>query len=527
MIAVFDIGKTNKKCFIFNEDYHIVFEKTNQLTETIDEDGEVCENLDLLKNWILATVRETLHDPRFQIRAINVTTYGASLVHLDEDGQILTPLYNYLRPFPDDLKKQFFEHYGGESKITLETASPVLGNLNAGLQLYWLKYYKPLVFKQIKWSLHFPQFIAYFIYKNLVNNTKSDGLHFDQERSLSFRTEGQESEAEGRSKYIKSFGLRPPIPRYAANEPGGSGSPTSSGTTTFYDQVHCRMITDVDGLSLLHDSAIKASEITSIGCHTMLWDFQKNDYHDWTKAEGIAEKFPPIQPSNLALPITDNHYTNNHYTDNHYTNNQYTDNQAQSIQTGTGLHDSSAALIPYLAHFKEPFILISTGTWCISLNPFNAEPLTAEELRQDCLCYLSYAGKAVKAARYFGGQEHEQGVRELAARYGVGEDFYRMIDLADGSELSDSYQHLVKQLVEKQANSTRLALGNTAIRHIFVDGGFAKNELYLTLLAEAFPEMEVFSAEVPQATALGAALAIHACWNPKPLPLHLIPLKKY
>ena len=495
MIAVFDIGKTNKKCFIFNEDYHIVFEKTNQLTETIDEDGEVCENLDLLKNWILAAVRETLHDPRFQIRAINVTTYGASLVHLDEDGQILTPLYNYLRPFPDDLKKQFFEHYGGESKITLETASPVLGNLNAGLQLYWLKYYKPLVFKQIKWSLHFPQFIAYFIYKNLVNNTKSDGLHFDQERSLSFRTEG-------RSKYIKSFAK--------AMESGGD---------------------------LKSPPDYAASEITSIGCHTMLWDFQKNDYHDWTKAEGIAEKFPPIQPSNLALPITNNHYTNNQYTnnqytdnqytDNHYTNNQYTDNQAQSIQTGTGLHDSSAALIPYLAHFKEPFILISTGTWCISLNPFNAEPLTAEELRQDCLCYLSYAGKAVKAARYFGGQEHEQGVRELAARYGVGEDFYRMIDLADGSELSDSYQHLVKQLVEKQANSTRLALGNTAIRHIFVDGGFAKNELYLTLLAEAFPEMEVFSAEVPQATALGAALAIHACWNPKPLPLHLIPLKKY
>ncbi len=80
---------------------------------------------------------------RFLIQAINVTTYGASFVHLDQHGQPLTPLYNYLRTFPEELKKQFFDRYGGESKIALETASPVLGNLNSGLQLYWLKYYKP------------------------------------------------------------------------------------------------------------------------------------------------------------------------------------------------------------------------------------------------------------------------------------------------------------------------------------------------------------------------------------------------
>ena len=91
------------------------------------------------------------------------------------------------------------------------------------------------------------------------------------------------------------------------------------------------------------------------------------------------------------------------------------------------MHDSSAALIPYLACFDEPFLLISTGTWCISLNPFNHEPLTAEELQQDCLCYLSYEGKPVKAARYFGGNEHEQTVKKIASGLitGVSEDFYK------------------------------------------------------------------------------------------------------
>lgn len=472
MIAVFDIGKTNKKCFIFNEDYRIVFEKTNQLTEIMDEEGEVCEDLDLLKNWVLDTLREILNDPHFPIRAINVTTYGASLVHLDRDGQPLTPLYNYLRAFPDELKKRFFDRYSDESKIALETASPVLGNLNSGLQLYWLKQQKPLIFNQIHCSLHLPQFVAYFIAKNLANGVGLDNLYSDQE-SVSFRTEGEESEGVARNNNTL-FGLRPQIPRYALN-----------------------------------DNAMEVSEITSIGCHTLLWDFQKNDYHDWVKAEGLTEKFPPIQPSNVALPITNNQYANN------------------QTQVGIGLHDSSAALIPYLAYFDEPFLLISTGTWCISLNPFNDEPLTADELSQDCLCYLSYAGKPVKAARYFGGHEHEQGVKKLAAQFGVGEAFYRSADLADHAELAESYRQLIVQLVEHQAHSTRLALGNSPVRRIFVDGGFSKNELYLALLAEAFPGMEVFSAEVAQATALGAALAIHACWNEKSLPPNLISLKKY
>ena len=49
----------------------------------------------------------------------------------------------------------------------------------------------------------------------------------------------------------------------------------------------------------------------------------------------------------------------------------------------------------------------------------------------------------------------------------------------------------------------------------------------MTLLARAFPEMDVNAAEVPQATALGAAMAIHDTWNPQPLPRNLIALHPY
>jgi len=42
-----------------------------------------------------------------------------------------------------------------------------------------------------------------------------------------------------------------------------------------------------------------------------------------------------------------------------------------------------------------------------------------------------------------------------------------------------------------------------------------------------FPEMEVFAASMAQATAIGTALAIHKCWNTKPMPNDIIELKYY
>ncbi len=58
VVAIFDIGKTNKKVFLFDENYKIVWEKSVNLDETADEDGFPCEDIDVLKNWILERLSE-------------------------------------------------------------------------------------------------------------------------------------------------------------------------------------------------------------------------------------------------------------------------------------------------------------------------------------------------------------------------------------------------------------------------------------------------------------------------------------
>lgn len=228
------------------------------------------------------------------------------------------------------------------------------------------------------------------------------------------------------------------------------------------------------------------------------------------------------------------------------------------MQAGIGLHDSSSALIPYLLSFPHPFVLISTGTWCISLHPFNHTELTAAELKKDCLCYLSWQGSPVKASRLFAGQYHEDQVKRIAAhfqqpvhRYSsitVDKNILRLLlnvsnEEATGKSPAEmlnfherelhqfendiiAYHQLMITIAAAQAASTTLVLNGAPVKHIYVDGGFSRNELYMYLLSTHFPDLEIYAANMAQATAIGAALAIHETWNSQSLPEHLISLQK-
>ena len=336
-------------------------------------------------------------------------------------GEPVAPLYNYLKPvltpFP-------YADYGGEGEFARKTASPILGNLNSGLQVYAASFqaFWPEVFK----ALHFPNYLASLFTGKLF------------------------------------------------------------------------------------------SEITSIGCHTALWDFDLGQYHPWVSA--MEDRLAPIS-TETCIEIDGIHY-------------------------GLGLHDSSAALVPYLRSISAGFVLLSTGTWCIAMHPFNEFPLTAHELANDVLCYLQPNGKAVKSSRLFGGHFHDEQVARMEGHFGgsfqdlrfservfslsssfstVFESGFAARDLNDFSDLASAYDQFMVDLVGQQIFSLNLLLKDAPVKQLLVDGGFSKNEWYMRLLAHAFPEMEVYAAEVAQASALGAALLVYQ----GDVPNNLIQLKRY
>nr|WKN38351.1 FGGY family carbohydrate kinase [Tunicatimonas sp. TK19036] len=454
VIAVYDIGRTNKKLLLYNQEYEVVYQDQASFPEIEDDDGYPCDDLDLVCQWVKKSFKNVKKNRDFDIRALNVSAYGASFVHLDERGNPVTPLYNYLKPYPEELSQQLYDQYGGEASFAQQTSSPPMGMLNSGLQLYWLKYKKPEVYQKIWRSLHLPQFFAYLIHGKFFN------------------------------------------------------------------------------------------EITSLGCHTALWDFANDRGHDWVYDEKITAVLPPVVATHSYEEVS---------------------NKNKNILCGVGIHDSSASLVPYMLGIEESFMLLSSGTWNITLNPFNDEPLTEEELHQDCLQYINYRGVPVKASRIFMGSEHNAQETRLAEYFNKSPDYHctlvpdeglirkllsqgdparrfypqtmqhtgpfpnlngPLTDLSLFSNYEEAYHQLLLDLVGMQAVSLKLAKGTQQPEKVFISGGFCDNALFMQLLASYFPKMKFYTTELSNASALGAALVMHRHWNREQSIDHLFSFQK-
>ncbi len=171
VILVFDVGKTNKKVLLFDRALKVLHEEETRFEEVADEDGFPCEDADRLEAWIGQELDRYATCPDYLVRGVNFTTYGATLVHLDELGNRVAPIYNYLKPLPDHVLKGFHEAYGGEEEFCRRTASPFMGMLNSGIQLLWLKRTKPTHFQRIAQVLHLPQYISYLVTGQVTRST--------------------------------------------------------------------------------------------------------------------------------------------------------------------------------------------------------------------------------------------------------------------------------------------------------------------------------------------------------------------
>lgn len=436
VLLIFDVGKTNKKVLLFDRNLQVVHEEESVFEESTDEDGFPCDDARLVESWISRTLQTYLASEEYELLGINFSTYGASLVHLGEEGQRLSPIYNYLKPLPEKILTGFYERYGGLSEFSRQTASPALGMLNSGLQLLWLKRTRPELFSRVRHILHLPQYLAYLVHGQIV------------------------------------------------------------------------------------------SEHTSIGCHTMMWDFDRMEYHPWLREEGISLPDPLPVSATFSISL-----------------------EGSQLQAGTGIHDSSSSLAPYILAADLPFVLVSTGTWCITMNPFNNEALSAEELEQDCLCFLGVHGKPVKASRFFLGRIHDVNVEHLQRYFEVGESAYkkvdpepnlvrdywesgaqgqeffrggipegwvdRRVDLGQFSSFEEAYTRLMTDLSRQAVRSIRYILSpEDTTRHLYITGGFSKNPIFKNILCLAFPDKQVFTSEVGNATSLGAALVmVESVWK--------------
>jgi hypothetical protein len=205
------------------------------------------------------------------------------------------------------------------------------------------------------------------------------------------------------------------------------------------------------------------------------------------------------------------------------------------INADIEIHDISTSLVPYLKGTKEQFILVSTGKWCIFINPFNTGPLT--------LCCLSINQKQVKSSRFFLGHIHDKNVERLNKYFGVPDELYKTIkirdikiwklllnkqgriffrngipadyvdnevDMSQFLTFADAYHQMMFDLVDVGMESLRLILpADDKTEVVYISGGFARNDTFVRLLAARLPDKRVFTSEINDASALGAAMEVY------------------
>ncbi|AZQ65960.1 carbohydrate kinase [Silicimonas algicola] len=296
-VAVIDIGKTNAKVALVDLD--TMSEVAVVTRPNTVRTGPPWPHFDLDGHWsfILEALR-AFHDAH-GIEAISVTTHGASIVLVDREGRLATPMLDYEHQGPDEVAAE----YDAIRPPFEQTGSPRLSaGLNVGAQLHWMLKTDPGLRDRTALVLTYPQY-------------------------WSFRLTG-----------------------------------------------------------------VAATEVTSLGCHTDLWNPSEGKESALLATLGLENKLAPQRPARDVLGTI------------------LPDVAARTGLPATtpvhcGIHDSNASLLPYVLGKTPPFSVVSTGTWVIEMS-MGGEALALDPAR-DTLVNVNALGAPVPSARFMGGREHD------------------------------------------------------------------------------------------------------------------------
>ncbi len=183
-----------------------------------------------------------------------------------------------------------------------------------------------------------------------------------------------------------------------------TGSPKLSGGLNIGAQLHWLFATDQ---SLKNRTAqivtypqywghrltgVAATDITSIGCHSDLWNPYEGTISDLPDALGVRDKIARVRrPSDILGPILPEIAA--------------ITGLAPDTPVCVGIHDSNASLYPHVISQDGPVSVVSTGTWVIVMS-MNGKAVHLDPAR-DTLVNVNAREQVVASARFMGGREYE------------------------------------------------------------------------------------------------------------------------
>ena len=139
-------------------------------------------------------------------------------------------------------------------------------------------------------------------------------------------------------------------------------------------------------------TGVAATEVTSLGCHTDLWNPFAGTPSSLVERLRIADMLAPTHDADAALGCIQPNIA-----------------ARTGLSPGTpvycGIHDSNASLVPHLLTQDGSFSVVSTGTWVIAM-AIGGDSVALDPSR-DTLVNVDAFGNPVPSARFMGGREHD------------------------------------------------------------------------------------------------------------------------
>ncbi|MEY9561894.1 sugar (pentulose or hexulose) kinase [Sinorhizobium fredii] len=136
-------------------------------------------------------------------------------------------------------------------------------------------------------------------------------------------------------------------------------------------------------------TGVAANEVTSLGCHTDLWNPKSATFSTMVEARGWTPLFAPVRKADEVigglLPALAEETC-----------------LPDGLPVYCGIHDSNASLLPHLLTRSAPFSVVSTGTWVVMMS-VGGELVELDE-RRDTLINVNALGDPVPSARFMGGR---------------------------------------------------------------------------------------------------------------------------
>ena len=276
------------------------------------------------------------------------------------------------------------------------------------------------------------------------------------------------------------------------------------------------------------------SEVTSLGCHSDLWNPAAATFSSLAQEQGWAARFAPVARAGDTVGTV---------------------RPAIARRCGlpantrvlAGLHDSNAALVAArgFAEIAEgEATVLSTGTWFVAMRSAAGEAPDLSILPEgrDCLVNVDVGGRPVPSARFMGGREIETLVGIDTRRVDITPDQPQLLDAVEG--LVGRGQMVLPTLAPgcgpfpqgkggwvnrpadwfaQRAGACLYAalVADTALSLIgangslLVEGRFAEAQVLVRALARLRPETRVYTANAHTDVSFGALRLIDPAFAPE------------